>query len=152
MKKALTAVCQAYFSSICVNPNKSADKVINWVSVQDLAPVQEIKGDFSCRRFALFCKWTFSQGSSTSFPFLLFTEFMVSKCLFQLWLEPVFHLGKKALWGSLELEILILSTLKQKLTELLNIHVSCCYVYSLNNFQLQRRNCLCSTFWNFTLM
>lgn len=50
MKKALTAVCQAYFSSICVNPNKSADKVINWVSVQDLAPVQEIKRDFSCRK------------------------------------------------------------------------------------------------------
>lgn len=43
-EKALTAVCQAYFSLICVNPNKSADKVINCVSVQDLAPVQEIKG------------------------------------------------------------------------------------------------------------
>lgn len=90
-------MCQAYFSSICVNPNKSADKVINWVSAQDLAPVQEIKGDFSCSRFALFYKWIFSQGSSTSFPLFLLTEIMLSKCLFQLWLEPVFPLEKKAL-------------------------------------------------------
>lgn len=66
-EKALTVACQAYFSSICVNSNKRFDRVINWVSAQELAPVQKIKGDLSLQFRFLFQSEVSQRWFSSSF-------------------------------------------------------------------------------------